>query len=125
MEVIQTIESPYVPRPLQAALYGYLKRFNVIVCHRRWGKTVFCVNEIVDQALRNTRHNPRYAYIAPTYGQAERIAWDMLKTYTKHIPGVDYNQQKLTCTIPRPGMGDNIKIMLMGAENPDSIRGLS
>lgn len=124
MEVIQTIESPYVPRPLQAELYGYLKRFNVIVCHRRWGKTVFCVNEIVDQALRNTRHNPRYAYIAPTYGQAERIAWDMLKTYTKHIPGVDYNQQKLTCTIPRPHMGDNIKIMLMGAENPDSIRGI-
>lgn len=118
------IVTGYTPRPLQLILHSTLRRFNVIVCHRRFGKTVFSVNEMVDRALRNTRLNPQYAYIAPTYGQAERIAWDMLKTYTRDIPGVEYNQQKLTCTIPRPQFKDRIKIFLLGAENPDAIRGM-
>lgn len=122
--VVQEISTGYVPRSLQAPLHGRLKRFNVIVCHRRWGKTVFSVNEMIDQAFRNERQDPQYAYIAPTYGQAERIVWDMVKRYTKDIPGVVYNESKLTCTIPRPHKGDRIKIMLLGAENPDSIRGI-
>lgn len=105
-------------------MHARLQRFNVLVCHRRFGKTVFCVNEIVDQALRCQRKDPQYAFIAPTYGQAERIAWDMLKSYTRDIPGVVYNESKLTCVIPRPHLNDRIKIMLLGAENPDSIRGI-
>lgn len=118
------LNTGYVPRPLQAPLHANLKRFNVIVCHRRWGKTVFSVNELIDQALRNKKENPQYAYIAPTYGQAERIAWNMLKKYTKNIPGVEYNESKLRCVIPRPQSNDFITIYLLGAENPDSIRGI-
>ena len=79
---------------------------------------------MVDRALRCTRKDPQFAYVAPTYGQAERIAWDMLKNYTRNIPGVEYNQQKLMCVIPRPHLGDRIKIFLLGAENPDTIRGM-
>lgn len=82
------------------------------------------MNEIVDQGVRNLRNSPQYAYIAPTYGQAERIAWAMLKNYTKHIPGVEYNEAKLRCIIPRPGMKDQVTIYLLGGENPDSIRGM-
>lgn len=118
------VEMKYQPRPLQAVLHGQLQRFNVIVCHRRWGKTVFSVNEMLDQALRCPRENPQYAYVAPTYGQAERIAWDMLKQHTANIPGVTYNESKLTCVIERPWKKDRIKIFLLGAENPDSIRGI-
>lgn len=120
----QRIETGYKPRPLQDRLHGSLKRFNVLCFHRRWGKTVFSVNEMVDRALVNPLRNPQYAYIAPTYGQAERVAWSMLKEYTRNIPGVDYNQQKLTCTIPRPHLNDVVKIILLGAENPDSLRGM-
>jgi hypothetical protein len=32
------IELPYRPRPLQRLLHRRMKRFNVIVCHRRFGK---------------------------------------------------------------------------------------
>jgi phage terminase large subunit len=125
MSAAKKIETGYTPRPLQDYIHANLQRFSVLVCHRRFGKTVLAVNEIVDQALRNPRLNPQYAYIAPTYGQAERIAWDMLKLYTKNIPGVEYNGTKLTCIIPRPApFNDRIKIMLLGAENPDSIRGI-
>lgn len=118
------IDLKYQPRPLQSILHMQLQRFNVIVCHRRFGKTVFSVNEMLDQAFRCERENPQYGYLAPTYGQAERIAWDMLKQYTANIPGVVYNESKLTCVIPRPWKKDRIKIFLLGAENPNSIRGM-
>jgi phage terminase large subunit len=122
---IQAIGTGYAPRPLQEYIHTNLARFNVLVCHRRFGKTVLAINELIDQGLRCKHKNPQYAYIAPTYGQAERIAWDMLKNYTKSIPGVEYNQTKLTCIIPRPApYNDRIKIMLLGAENPDSMRGM-
>lgn len=120
----KSISLGYTPRPLQEILHTKLRRFNVIVCHRRFGKTVFAVNEMLDQALRNTRKYPQYAYVAPTYGQAEKIAWGMLKNYTAQIPGVEYNEAKLRCVIPRPWLGDHITIYLLGAENPDSIRGM-
>jgi hypothetical protein len=118
------VSTGYNPRKLQDRLHRELKRFNVLCCHRRFGKTVFAINEILDKALRCSKENPQLAYVAPTYGQAERISWDMLKKFSRGIPGVEYNQQRLTCTIPRPWLGDRIKIFLLGAENPDSVRGM-
>lgn len=122
--VRKAVSTGYTPRPLQAVLHSRLRRFNVLVMHRRFGKTVFSVNELLDRGFRCARLNPQFAYVAPTYGQAERIAWDMFKTHLKDIPGVEFNQQKLTAMIPRPHMGDRIKIFLLGAENPDSLRGM-
>ena len=118
------ISTGYEPRPLQQAIHSSLKRFNVLVCHRRFGKTVLAINEIIDQSLRNTRKNPRYAYVAPTYGQAKRVAWDYLKEYTRNFPEVITHEQDLAVTIPRPQYDDKIKITLLGSENPDSIRGI-
>ncbi len=101
-----------------------MKRFNVIVCHRRFGKTVLTLNEMVDRGLSNTLKNPQYAYIAPTYGQAKRVAWDMLKEVTKNIPGVTYNEAELRVDIPRPHLRDKIRFLLLGAENPGTLRGI-
>jgi phage terminase large subunit len=120
-EVLQT---GYSPRRLQAYLHANMKRFNVLVCHRRFGKTVFAINEIIDRALRNPMKDPQYGYIAPTYGQAKKVAWEYLKEYTRNFPDVKPHEQDLTVTIPRPQYGDKIKIMLLGAENYDNIRGI-
>ncbi len=122
--VEQKVFTGYLPRPLQDKLHYNLKRFNVLVMHRRFGKTIFALNEIIAQALRCDKRNPNYAYIAPTYGAAERIAWAALKEYTANIPGVETNEQKLRVTIDRPGKGDKITIVLLGAENPHAIRGI-
>lgn len=105
-------------------MHAELRRFNVLVCHRRFGKTVFSLNEMIDRSLRNDRKNPQYAYIAPTYGQAKRVAWDYLKDFTKNIPGVSYNESELRVEIQRAGRGDKIKIWLLGAENPGTLKGL-
>lgn len=74
--------------------------------------------------MRCELKNPCYAYIAPTYGQAKRVAWDLIKDYLKDIPGVTFNEADLRAEIPRPAQKDKIKIMLLGAENPGSIRGI-
>jgi phage terminase large subunit len=125
----QTISTGYVPRPLQAPLHKSLKRFSVLVCHRRWGKTIFSINEMIDRGLRlytaKESLRPRYAYIAPTYGQAKKIAWDVFKSYCGNIPGVTFNEQELRVDISLFGdIANTLRFQLLGAENPDSLRGI-
>ena len=79
--MLQTIEliSPYRPRQQFLALHKRKTRWMITVAHRRAGKTVACVNEIVRRALACKRPNPRFAYIAPQLNQAKDIAWGYIK----------------------------------------------
>ena len=70
IDELPNLDTGFVPRRLQLELRQSLKRFNVIVCHRRFGKTVFAINHQIDKMVRNKNTNPRAAYLAPTYGQA-------------------------------------------------------
>ena len=45
------ITIPYTPRPLQAKLHQNNKRFKICVSHRRWGKSVYGVTELLRKAL--------------------------------------------------------------------------
>ena len=113
------VKTGYVPRPHQLEIHENLKRFNVLVCHRRFGKTVACINQLVDECLRNQRSEPRYHYFAPLFRQAKQAAWDYLKMYTRNIPGMKPNEQELRVDLP-----GNRRIQLFGADNYDSIRGI-
>lgn len=129
MSKTKTIETGYVPRVHQAALHAALKRFSVVICHRRFGKTVFAVNEMIDQGLRlytsKKLPRPRYAYIAPTYGQAKKISWDYLKAFTANIPGVTVNEAELRVDVSLFGDATNtLRFQLFGAENPASLKGI-
>ena len=86
--------------------------------------TVCCINEAIDQALHCELRNPHYAYIAPTYSQAEKIAWEYFKNYCENIPGYKANEAKLRITIVRKDKKDAITFWLLGAENPESIKGI-
>lgn len=126
-ENVEEINIDYQPRPFQTILHNELRRFNVLVCHRRFGKTVFSIMEMIDRGVRNELKNPQYAYIAPTYGQAKRVAWQYLKDYCASFPGAKANEAELRIDIPRDredGKRDRIRFMLLGAENPDGLRGL-
>ncbi|MFA5149254.1 MAG: terminase [Candidatus Omnitrophota bacterium] len=115
----QTIKTGYEPRKHQKEIHQGLKRFSVLVCHRRFGKTVLSINALIDAALRCTLERPRYGYIAPLYSQAKSVAWDYLKHFTASIPGVKRNESELWVELP----GDR-RIRLFGADNPDALRGL-
>lgn len=117
--MIVRVDTGYRPRTHQAQLHRSLRRFNALVAHRRFGKTVFCINETLDRALRCGLPRPRYGYIAPLYRQAKSVAWDYLKEYTRPIPGVEANESELRVDLPT-----GQRIQLFGADNPDSLRGL-
>jgi len=110
---------PYDPRPFQDEIHRGLKRYNVIVAHRRFGKSRCCINQLIASALKNNRLNPRYAYIGPTYKQVKNIVWDMLKHHIKDIPGIIKNENGLSMDFP-----NGARISLYGSDNVDSLRGI-
>tara|TARA_R100001594_G_scaffold26371_2_gene51142 strand:+ start:2683 stop:4014 length:1332 start_codon:yes stop_codon:yes gene_type:complete len=110
---------PYTPRPLQQTFHEQCKRFNVAVCHRRFGKTVMAINWLLREILTCERKNAQGAYIAPTYAAAKRIAWVMLREYAGVIPGGRFNEAELRYDGP-----DGKRIWLLGGENVDALRGL-
>lgn len=112
------VDIGYRPREHQALIHRSLKRWNVLVCHRRFGKTVLCVAELIDKALRCKLIRPRFAYIAPLYRQAKQASWDYLKAYTEPIPGARAFESELRVDLPNDG-----RVQLFGADNPDALRG--
>lgn len=117
----QQVILPYRPRPLQLTLHQGMDshRFVVAVCHRRFGKSVCGINQLIKKALTLKRERPRFAYIAPTFRQAKQIAFDYLQHYSRPIPGVQVNQSELRVDYPNGG-----QVRLYGADNPDSLRGV-
>ncbi len=124
----KVIKIPYSPRPLwrdeiHKALDSH--RFSVLVCHRRFGKTVGVVNHVIRQAVRCSKRAPQYAYIAPFFAQAKKIAWEYIKYYTGVIPGVKVNNSECFVELPSSHPGSaGARIYILGADNPDSLRGM-
>lgn len=112
------IKIPYRPRNWARALHSAKLRWIVLIIHRRGGKTTGAFNHLQRDAINNP--NTRYAYIAPTYKQAKRIVWSMAKFYSRNIPGVKYNEGELLITY-----ANGSEIMIVGANNPDSLRGIA
>ena len=109
----------YKPRNLVKSFHKRKERYAVIVAHRRFGKTVAAINDLIKDALTIPRKNVRVAYIAPYYRQAKAIAWDYLLEYTKDIEGSVANASELRVDFP-----NGARIRLFGADNYDAMRGL-
>lgn len=113
------IDLGFRPHKFQIPARAGMRRFTVLVCHRRWGKTVYAVMTLILAALFIKRDDGRFAYIAPFRKQAKDIAWDYFKRYAGKIPGVTFNETELEVNFPN---GSRIK--LYGAENAEAMRGL-
>ena len=112
----------YTPRQHQAEIEAGLARFSVLVCHRRFGKTVLSVNRLIRAARETGLADWRGAYIAPLYKQAKTVVWDELKRYCGL--GADDCDVKFNETELRADFASGARIRLFGAENPDSLRGM-
>ena len=113
------IDLGYRPRAKQAEIHRKRRRFTVAVAHRRFGKTIVAVMELVDAALTIQREDGRFGYVAPYRNQAKAIVWDYLKRYTAPIPGTTFNETELSVDLP-----NGSRVRLFGADNADSMRGL-
>ncbi len=108
----------YEPRELQLEIHDAIDshRFTVVVAHRRFGKTVSAINHLIKAAIECDKPNPRFAYIAPTYSQAKRVAWDYLLEYTRPL-----NATANIAELRVDFWGR--RVSLYGSDNPDSLRG--
>jgi len=116
------IKIPYTPRPQQLDLHRNNARFKICVSHRRWGKSVYAVTELLRRALEieTERHDGRFMYLAPYYRQAKQVAWDYLCHYASGLPGTRVNQSEL-----RVDLVNGSRIRLAGAgDDPDALRGI-
>src|SRR3990167_10594628 len=102
---ITSVVIPYLPRVYQREVHQLAKttRFGVLVCHRRFGKTVLSVNHLIRGALTCARERPRFGLIEPTFKQAKAVAWDYLKHYSDPIPGRQFNESELRADYPNGG----------------------
>jgi hypothetical protein len=80
------------------------------------GKTVAALNQLIKAALENEQQAPRYAYIAPTYSQAKRVAWDYLTHFVRPLNATANIAELRVDFLDR-------RIQLYGSDNPDSLRG--
>lgn len=108
----------YEPRPHFIPFHQRNNRWACIVAHRRAGKTVACVNELVIRALYSRKKRPQYGYVAPFRQQAKNIAWVYLKDAVESF-ATEIRESDLSVILP-----NKAKISLYGSDNPDALRGL-
>lgn len=119
MAVVRRVVIPYTPRPAFVPFHERRQRWAVIVAHRRAGKTVATVNDLIRRAIQDGKPNGRYAYIAPLYSQAKQVAWDYLRRFAEPLMSAS-NETEL-----RVELVNGARIRLYGADAPDNLRGLA
>lgn len=109
----------YKPRQQFLPFHNRRQRWAVLCTHRRAGKTVALVNDLIVGALECQLHRPQLAYVGPTYRQAKRVAWPYLKEYAAPYLADKPSESELAVTLH-----GGRKIFCLGADNPDSLRGM-
>jgi hypothetical protein len=118
LEEVIDIELDYKPRDVFEDFHNREQRWAVIVAHRRCGKTVACINDLIYKALIDGKEDGRYAYLAPYYAQAKSIAFDYLMRFSEPVRA-NHNVSELWVELI-----NGARIRLFGADNADSLRGL-
>lgn len=108
----------------QMEVFNDHKRFKIVVAGRRWGKSRLACVQLLIEGLKNTNSygydltGKEVYYIAPTFEQAKRIMWGLIKQLGhKVIANVHENTGSITLINGR-------KIELKGADRPDTLRGV-
>lgn len=93
-------------------------RFKIVAAGRRCGKSRLSAVTLLIEAL-NCVEGSSVMYVAPTMGQARGIIWDLLHDLGRPvIKSSHVNNLEITLINGR-------KILVRGADNPDSLRGVS
>lgn len=116
---MEEIEINYKPRKHAEAYHDRTERFAVLVAHRRFGKTVAAINDLIRACFAVDKKDVRVAYIAPYLSQAKAVAWDYALEYTIDIPDIKINHSEL-----RIDFSNGSRFRLYGADNYNAMRGL-
>ena len=100
----------------QSEIFLCPSRFVSVVAGRRFGKTFLSTGKLLEQAIKAPNRN--VWYVAPTYGAAKEIAWDMLIASIPPEYVSKTNETSLTLRLINGSV-----IALKGAEKPNNLRG--
>src|SRR6185437_13687771 len=117
--VLMPYRVPYRSRSEFKGFHKRKERWACIVAHRRAGKTVAAINDLIRAALKCKKSEPRFAYVAPFTSQAKDVAWSYLGHYSAVIPGAVASVSELRVDLPNGG-----RIRLYGADHYDRLRGI-
>jgi hypothetical protein len=109
----------YKPRQQFIPFHNRKQRWATLNTHRRAGKTVALVNDIIFGALECQQYKPQLAYVGPTYSQAKRIAWSYIKDFAEPYFAKPPQEAELKVTLKNDAV-----IYVLGADNADSLRGM-
>lgn len=109
----------YIPRPAFVPMHNRYQRWAMLVCHRRSGKSFSLIHDLLLAALDSKLVRPQYAFVAPTYAQAKKVAWEYLKDAARPFLKGTPNETEL-----RVDLVNNSRIFLAGSDNADTLRGL-
>lgn len=102
----------------QQKVFKDTTRFKVVAAGRRCGKSRLSAVSLLIEGL-NCPEGSAVMYIAPTLGQARTIIWDLLHELGRPvIKSSHINNLEILLVNGR-------KILVRGADNPDSLRGVS
>lgn len=101
----------------QSEVWRSNARYKVINIGRRGGKTTASGVKIADYASKHD--NAIIWYIAPNYKQAKSIMWEMLRELIPKEWVTKTNEQELKIVLK-----NGTQILLKGAQEPDSLRGV-
>src|SRR6476659_5412365 len=112
------VKIKYRPREQFRSFHSRKERWSVLVCHRRAGKTVATLNDLIRGAVNESKPEGRYAFIFPQRNQAKDTAWRYLRRYAEPLLAKPPNESELRVDLVNGSM-----IRLYGADNPDALRG--
>jgi hypothetical protein len=140
MAKVVEVEIPYRPRFWARPFHDSLKRWAVLVLHRRAGKTTGVLNHhqraALDDAWERARlkflepkftaaeidellEHRHYGHILPMLGQAKSVAWEPLKRIAAAVPGSKPNESELSIKYPRVPKAAKVSVGA-GPLNPDA-----
>lgn len=133
------VEIPYGPRRWAQPFHASLKRWSVLVLHRRAGKTTAVLNhhqraalddewerrrlkfiepKFTDAEIEELLEHRHYGHILPLLGQAKSVAWEPLKRIAAVVPGATPNESEISIKYPRQAPQARKRIPVSGALNP-------
>jgi phage terminase large subunit len=107
------VKISYKPRDQFKPFHSRKQRWSVLVCHRRAGKTVATLNDLIRGAVNECKPEGRYAFIFPQRNQAKDTAWRYLRRYAEPLLAKPPNESELRVDLVNGSM-----IRLYGGRQP-------
>lgn len=102
--------------PIRKKILNDSSRFKVLVCGRRWGKTVLSLMYLMKDEFKP---NERRWFITPTYRQGKMIVFPILRQMFAGFSGAKLNESEMSVLFD-----NGAELAVKGADNEHNLRGV-